>query len=70
MWDRAVAHLVGLIGANLKRLTRNDDFRKKVTSVIKRLKGYRNQGNVLEGVTVNKSITVKKHLHISKWWQK
>lgn len=42
-----------------KTIHRNDDFRKKVASVIKRLKGYRNQGNVLEGVTVNKSITVK-----------
>lgn len=38
---------------------RNDDFRKKVTSVVKRLKGYRKQGNVLEGVTVDKTVTVK-----------
>lgn len=38
---------------------RNDDFRKKVTSVVKRLKGYRKQGNVLDGVTVDKTITVK-----------
>ncbi|WP_298341030.1 PIN domain-containing protein [uncultured Algibacter sp.] len=42
-----------------KMTHRNDDFRKKVTSVIKRLKGYRKQGNVLDGVTVNKTITVK-----------
>ena len=38
---------------------RNEDFRKKVKSVIKRLKGYRNQGNVLDGVIVDKNITVK-----------
>lgn len=38
---------------------RNDDFRKKVTSVIKRLKGYRKQGDILEGVVVNKSICVR-----------
>jgi hypothetical protein len=42
-----------------KMTHRSDDFRKKVTSVITRLKGYRNQGNVLEGVTVDKSITIK-----------
>ena len=42
-----------------KTTHRNDDFRKKVTSVVKRLKGYRKQGNVLEGVTVDKTITVK-----------
>jgi rRNA-processing protein FCF1 len=38
---------------------RNEEFRKKVTSVIKRLKGYRKQGDILEGVTVNKTITVR-----------
>ncbi|ASB50422.1 hypothetical protein CDL62_15790 [Alkalitalea saponilacus] len=38
---------------------RNEEFRKKVTSVIKRLKGYRNQGDVLTGVTVNRNITLK-----------
>jgi hypothetical protein len=43
----------------LKITHRNEDFRKKVISVIKRLKGYRKQGDVLEGVTVDKTITVK-----------
>lgn len=43
----------------LKITHRNEEFRKKVTSVIKRLKGYRKQGNILEGVIVNKTITVK-----------
>lgn len=43
----------------LKISHRNEDFRKKVKSVIKRLKGYRKQGNVLQGVKVNKTITVR-----------
>ena len=43
----------------LKMTHRNEDFRKKVVSVIKRLKGYRKQGDVLKGVTVSKTITVK-----------
>lgn len=43
----------------LKITHRNEDFRKKVTSVIKRLKGYRRQGDVLKGVTVDKTILVK-----------
>lgn len=43
----------------LKLTHRNEDFRKKVKSVIKRLKGYRKQGNILKGVTVNKSILLK-----------
>jgi rRNA-processing protein FCF1 len=44
---------------NHKNTHRNDEFRKKVNSVIKRLKGYRKQGDVLNGVTVNKTIIVK-----------
>ncbi|AOR28748.1 hypothetical protein FORMB_17090 [Formosa sp. Hel1_33_131] len=43
----------------LKISHRNEDFRKKVKSVIKRLKGYRKQGDVLKGVTVNKTVTLK-----------
>jgi predicted ribonuclease YlaK len=35
------------------------DFRKKVDSVIKRIKGFRQQGNMREGITVNKTVTVK-----------
>lgn len=43
----------------LKINHRNEDCRKKVKSVIKRLKGYRKQGNILEGVIVHKTITLK-----------
>lgn len=43
----------------LKITHRSDDFRKKVQSVITRLKGFRQQGNMHEGVTVNKVVTVK-----------
>lgn len=43
----------------LKMTHRSDDFRKKVSSVIKRLKGFRKQGNILDGVIVDKSILVK-----------
>lgn len=35
------------------------DFQEKVKSVITRLKGYRNQGNLIDGVTVEKSIKLK-----------
>lgn len=43
----------------LKIKSSNQDFQKKVKSVIKRLKGYRNQGNLIKGITVDKSITLK-----------
>ena len=43
----------------LKIKSSNPDFQKKVKSVIKRIKGYRAQGNLLEGVTVEKSIKLK-----------
>jgi hypothetical protein len=43
----------------LKTTHRNEDFRGKVESVIRRLKGMRQQGNMHEGVIVNKVITVK-----------
>lgn len=43
----------------LKIIHRELEFRNKVTSVIKRIKGLRNQGSLLTGVTVNKIITVK-----------
>lgn len=38
----------------LKITHRNEEFRNKVTSIIKRLKGYRNQGNILDGVFIEK----------------
>lgn len=43
---------------SLKILHRNPDVRKKAQKVIKRIKGWRNQGSLTEGVTVNKTITV------------
>ena len=43
----------------LKINHRNPDFRKKVNKVITRIKGWRNQGSLREGVTVDRTITVK-----------
>jgi len=43
----------------LKITGREKEFRDKVTSVINRIKGLRLQGSLLEGVKVNKTITVK-----------
>lgn len=43
----------------LKIKSSNPDFQKKVKSVITRLKGYRQQGNLIDGVIVEKSIKLK-----------
>lgn len=43
----------------LKNNHRNSDFRKKVNKVIVRVKGWRNQGTLRNGVTVSGTITVK-----------
>jgi len=43
----------------LKITHRSEEFRGKVESVIRRLKGLRQQGNIHEGVTVNRVVTVK-----------
>ena len=43
----------------LKINHKNETFRKKITSIIKRLKGYRKQGDILNGVIVDKNIIVK-----------
>lgn len=43
----------------LKTFHRDQDFKNKVKAAIKRLKGFNNQGNTLEGITVDKNITVK-----------
>ena len=43
----------------LKNSHRNADFREKVKGVIARIKGWRNQGSLLGGVTVSRTITVK-----------
>lgn len=43
----------------LKMQHSDKEFGKKVSSVISRIKGWRNQGNILNGVTINKTITLK-----------
>lgn len=43
----------------LKVKSQNPNFQDKVKSVINRFKGYRNQGNLLQGITVEKTITIK-----------
>ena len=43
----------------LKVKHRHPDFREKVNKVIKRIKGWRNQGSLREGVTEARTITVK-----------
>ena len=43
----------------LKNTHRNPDFRDKVNRVITRIKGWRNQGNLRRGVTVDSTITVR-----------
>lgn len=48
---------------DLKIKSRDENFRKKVESVINRIKGLRNQGKLLEGVKVDKTITVKMIAH-------
>jgi rRNA maturation endonuclease Nob1 len=44
---------------DLKNRHRDESFRKKVESVINRIKGLRNQGKLSEGVKVDKTITIK-----------
>jgi rRNA-processing protein FCF1 len=43
----------------LKIIHRDETFRKKVESVINRIKGFRKQGSLLNGVTSCKTITIK-----------
>ena len=43
----------------LKNVHRNPDFREKVRSAIRRVKGWRTQGSLLEGVTVSGTVTVR-----------
>ena len=43
----------------LKNTHRNPDFREKVHKVITRVKGWRNQGTLRNGVTVDGTITVR-----------
>jgi rRNA-processing protein FCF1 len=43
----------------LKVNHKNDEFKKKAQSIIRRLKGYRNQGDILKGVIIDKNIIVK-----------
>lgn len=43
----------------LKILHRNEKVRDKAKKAITRIKGWRNQGSLIDGVTVNKTITVQ-----------
>jgi hypothetical protein len=43
----------------LKVKSPNQEFKNKVKSVINRIKGYRTQGSLLDGIKVNRTITVK-----------
>jgi rRNA-processing protein FCF1 len=43
----------------LKVIHREPEFREKVNSVIKRIKGFRTQGSLLTGVIVNRTVTVR-----------
>jgi hypothetical protein len=43
----------------LKILHRNENVRNKAKKAITRIKGWRNQGSLISGITVNKTITVK-----------
>lgn len=44
---------------DLKNNHRNPDFREKVNSAIRRIKGWKAQGSLIRGVTVDKTITVR-----------
>ena len=44
---------------DLKNFHRNPEFRDKVKKVITRIKGWRNQGPLRDGVTVSRTITVR-----------
>jgi rRNA maturation endonuclease Nob1 len=44
---------------SLKIIRREEEFRKKVESVINRIKGFRQQGSLLDGVITYKTVTVK-----------
>ena len=43
----------------LKITARDEEFRNRVKSVITRIKGLRNQGSLIDGVTVNREMTVR-----------
>ena len=43
----------------MKNSHRNPDFRERVKKTITRIKGWRNQGSLLDGVTVSRTITVR-----------
>lgn len=44
---------------DLKMSRREEDFRRKIESVIRRIKGFRRQGSLHEGVTIHRTIKVK-----------
>jgi PIN domain-containing protein len=43
----------------LKIVHRDADFRNKIESIIRRIKGWRSQGSLLSGITINKTVTIK-----------
>ena len=43
----------------LKTTARDNEFREKVKSIITRIKGLRVQGSLIEGVIINKTVTVR-----------
>ena len=60
--DRFVFMLLPTVLGELDKLKiehRNIDVREKARKIIDRIKGWRNQGALTDGVTVDKSITVK-----------
>ena len=58
---------------SLKNLHRNPEFREKVYKTIKRIKGWRNQGSLRHGTTVNgdiivKAVAVEPNMHHTLTW--
>ena len=53
----------------LKNNHRNPEFREKVRKVITRVKGWDHQGTLLEGVKLDKTITVRAAAREPKWSQ-
>ena len=47
----------------LKTSHRNPEFREKVTKAIKRVKGWRQQGPLVKGVTINRTIKIRAVAH-------
>ena len=60
--DKCVVIIVPTVLSELDKLKvthRDSDFRAKVNSVVNRIKGLRQQGSLLSGVVVHKTVSVK-----------